>query len=519
MFSRHGPLRPASRFSVVVLCALLLGRSGNWIVVSTKSRAKRTPESFPTVGDRWLRRHTTRYPGLRGDDGRLWTTSERVGMQRLCNVIAQGGRDSGGDGALESQVEAMVTTPGHLVGVHLCTGPEGRCESRPGDEMRVSREQLVNYRFCVPLSDSDIVRESFWLNDARGDPPGEGPVSSAIHRNAVAAPDHSQLRCLLVVAARVARTGDRVCGLLIRHGARVDRPDGGGLTALHIAAQLGNEAAVRVLVQMGASSTLRTPDGWLYQGLTPSNLALRHGHNRAAAMIEDGPLSPATDVLPGSLFEVTAPGAVINWRVSPTSSRLGSLPVGAVVSVVETHYMPVIPVPLLRIRFKGIGTVASVEAHLHSLMHSAGAVSDRHSQPTPPREMGRYAEAQAESVRELGGWVSWVSRVHSHSGQSMLKPFLTDAEKQLVSSLVQEITAAKPRRSSGGRTRYESSLRPYAVFAGYVLVTTGVGFSIVVLMYVCLTVEPSRARRPSASQTARATAAEKASCNSAAATT
>jgi hypothetical protein len=193
------------------------------------------------------------------------------------------------------------------------------------------------------------------------------------------------------------------------------------------------------------------------------------------------------------------------------------------VSVVETHYLPLAPVPLLRIRFTGVGTVASVGARLAQLTRPAQLtrgvsaaskdpqeLTDRepgHSTQPPP-QTGLDVESEAEApVRQLRGWCS---RLDSRSGAPLLTPFLPDAaDSTRLRSLAREMMAAKPARPSSysyrGRGRLdwilayewaapgtaaESSLQPYAVLVGYVLVAVDLAFIVIVLGYVFLKTQP-----------------------------
>jgi uncharacterized protein len=74
-----------------------------------------------------------------------------------------------------------------------------------------------------------------------------------------------------------------VCAELLRHGAHADAQQQGGYTALHSAAQHGNEALVDALLSAGASP--RRPDG---QGKDAAQHAEDKGHGALAVRLRGG---------------------------------------------------------------------------------------------------------------------------------------------------------------------------------------------------------------------------------------
>jgi ankyrin repeat protein len=87
--------------------------------------------------------------------------------------------------------------------------------------------------------------------------------------------------CSLVIAS--ASSGTRkteMMALLLRRGARVNRTCGGD-TALHRAAELGDEAVVKLLLAAGADPTLRNSNGF-----RPSDLAWGAHHEEVALILD-----------------------------------------------------------------------------------------------------------------------------------------------------------------------------------------------------------------------------------------
>ena len=98
--------------------------------------------------------------------------------------------------------------------------------------------------------------------------------------------------------ADAAMRGDveAVRGLLQR-GSDPDAAQGDGMTALHWAAELGNEALARVLVDAGASLEPTTRLG----AYRPLHLAARNGHAGVLRVLLEGGASPSVTTSTGDV--------------------------------------------------------------------------------------------------------------------------------------------------------------------------------------------------------------------------
>jgi len=75
----------------------------------------------------------------------------------------------------------------------------------------------------------------------------------------------------------------KIVEMLIKYRADTNVQEQGGYTALHAAAQNGDQATIRALLYGGADLTMRSEDG-----KTPLDLALEKGHGEAAKLLQEG---------------------------------------------------------------------------------------------------------------------------------------------------------------------------------------------------------------------------------------
>ena len=102
-----------------------------------------------------------------------------------------------------------------------------------------------------------------------------GAGANVYSRNAIGvAPLHSAL------AYRDRETAERMAAALVRHGADVNAPQGGGVTPLHEAAHNGYPGAARLLLEHGADVNPRTDDGQ-----TPLAMAAAAAHTEVADLL------------------------------------------------------------------------------------------------------------------------------------------------------------------------------------------------------------------------------------------
>ena len=68
-------------------------------------------------------------------------------------------------------------------------------------------------------------------------------------------------------------------------GADINKADDDGVTQLYIAAELGQEAIVRALIEAGADVNKATDNGW-----TPLYIAAQEGHTAIVQILNDAVL-------------------------------------------------------------------------------------------------------------------------------------------------------------------------------------------------------------------------------------
>ncbi|UXI70051.1 ankyrin repeat domain-containing protein [Tahibacter amnicola] len=205
-------------------------------------------------------------------------------MRRPSLVVPAGGRNtarvSGFRVAMRlAMLLALVSgVAGALQGASRRTpGTEGAPAMRRGETMAIvsrARLALTPDNLVDPLLRGDVTIV-------------EALLSAGVDVKARASMLQSPMQLAVSACANLRGQGQRgaasalaMIEVLLRHGAELDRPGPGGLTALMVAAQHCPGAVITRLVQAGADTSVRTT-----QGYTALSLALFAGNHDAAEVL------------------------------------------------------------------------------------------------------------------------------------------------------------------------------------------------------------------------------------------